>query len=45
MEFTKIELFTDQQNEISLLAKVFGHPARVGFYKICLILYLVIAEI
>ena len=26
-------MFTDQQNEISLFAKVFGHPARVAILQ------------
>ncbi len=30
MELAKTEIFTDQQNKISLFAKVFGHPARVA---------------
>jgi ArsR family transcriptional regulator len=29
MGLAKTEMFTDEQNEISLFAKVFGHPARV----------------
>jgi len=29
MGLAKTEMFTDKQNEISLFAKVFGHPARV----------------
>jgi len=30
MGLAKTEMFTDQQNEITLVAKVFGHPARVA---------------
>ena len=33
MGLTKTEIFTDQQNEISLFAKVFGHPARVAILQ------------
>jgi ArsR family transcriptional regulator len=33
MGITKAEIFTDQQNEIALLAKVFGHPARVAILQ------------
>lgn len=33
MGLTKKEMFTDQQNEIALLAKVFGHPARVAILQ------------
>jgi len=29
MGLAKTELFTEEQNEIALFAKVFGHPARV----------------
>jgi len=29
MGLAKTEMFTDQQNEIALFSKVFGHPARV----------------
>jgi DNA-binding transcriptional ArsR family regulator len=29
MGLIKTEMFTDEQNEIALFAKVFGHPARV----------------
>ena len=30
---SKTEIFTDQQNEISLFAKVLGHPARVAILQ------------
>jgi len=33
MGLTKSEIFTDLQNEISLFAKVFGHPARVAILQ------------
>ncbi|SDS41215.1 DNA-binding transcriptional regulator, ArsR family [Formosa sp. Hel1_31_208] len=33
MGLAKTEMFTDQQNEISLFAKVFGHPARVSILQ------------
>lgn len=33
MGLTKSEIFTDQQNEIALFAKVFGHPARVAILQ------------
>lgn len=33
MGLTKTEMFTDQQNEIALFAKVFGHPARVSILE------------
>ena len=33
MGLAKTEIFTDQQNEISLFAKVFGHPARVAILQ------------
>lgn len=33
MGLAKTELFTDEQNEISLFAKVFGHPARVAILQ------------
>ena len=33
MGLTKTEIFTDLQNEISLFAKVFGHPARVAILQ------------
>ncbi len=33
MGITKAEIFTDQQNEIALFAKVFGHPARVAILQ------------
>ena len=33
MGLAKTEMFTDQQNEISLFAKVFGHPARVAIVQ------------
>lgn len=33
MGLAKTEMFTDQQNEISLFAKAFGHPARVAILQ------------
>lgn len=33
MGLTKIEIFTDRQNEIALFAKAFGHPARVAILQ------------
>ncbi len=33
MGLAKTEMFTDRQNEISLFAKVFGHPARVAILE------------
>jgi len=33
MGLTKTEMFTDQQNEISCLAKVLGHPARIAILQ------------
>jgi len=33
MGLVKTEIFTDQQNEIALFAKVFGHPARVSILQ------------
>ncbi len=33
MGLTKSEMFTDQQNEIALFAKAFGHPARVAILQ------------
>lgn len=33
MGLTKTEIFSDQQNEISLFAKVIGHPARVAILQ------------
>ena len=33
MGLAKTEMFTDQQNEIALYAKVFGHPARVAILQ------------
>jgi len=33
MGVTKVEIFTDQQNQIALLAKAFGHPARVAILQ------------
>ena len=33
MGLAKTEMFTDLQNEISLFAKVFGHPARVAILQ------------
>lgn len=33
MGLAKTDMFTDEQNEISLFAKVFGHPARVAILQ------------
>lgn len=33
MGVSKTEIFTDHQNEISSVAKVFGHPARVAILQ------------
>lgn len=33
MGLTKTEIFNDQQNQIALFAKVFGHPARVAILQ------------
>ena len=33
MGLAKTEIFTDEQNEISLIGKVFGHPARVAILQ------------
>ena len=33
MGLVKTEIFTDQQNEIALFAKAFGHPARVAILQ------------
>ncbi|MEP5253747.1 ArsR/SmtB family transcription factor [Winogradskyella rapida] len=33
MGLTKSEMFTEEQNEISNIAKVFGHPARVAILQ------------
>jgi len=33
MGVSKTENFTEQQNEIALFAKVFGHPARVAILQ------------
>lgn len=33
MGLTKTEIFTDQQNQISNIAKAFGHPARVAILQ------------
>tara|TARA_R110002111_G_scaffold26397_3_gene57161 strand:+ start:30315 stop:30647 length:333 start_codon:yes stop_codon:yes gene_type:complete len=33
MGLTKSEIFTSEQNEISSIAKVFGHPARVAILQ------------
>lgn len=33
MGVSKTEKFTEQQNEIALFAKVFGHPARVAILQ------------
>ncbi len=33
MGLTKTNLYTDQQNELALLAKVLGHPARIAILE------------
>lgn len=33
MGLVKTEIFTEQQNEIALFAKAFGHPARVAIIQ------------
>lgn len=33
MGLAKTEIFTDQQNEVALLAKAFAHPARVAIIQ------------
>jgi len=33
MGLAKSELFTDQQNQIAIFAKAFGHPARVAILQ------------
>lgn len=33
MGLAKTEMFTDQQNEIALFSKLFGHPARVAILQ------------
>lgn len=33
MGITKSEIFSEQQNQIALLAKTFGHPARVAILQ------------
>ncbi len=33
MGLTKSEIFTDQQNQISIIAKAFGHPARIAILQ------------
>ena len=33
MGLTKTEIFTTQQNQISVIAKAFGHPARVAILQ------------
>lgn len=33
MGLIKTEMFTDQQNEIAVFAKAFGHPARVAILQ------------
>jgi DNA-binding transcriptional ArsR family regulator len=33
MGLTKTEIFTDQQNQIALIAKLFAHPARVAIIQ------------
>ena len=33
MGLTKTEIFTEEQNRIALIAKAFGHPARVAILQ------------
>lgn len=33
MGLTKTEIFTEEQNRIAIIAKVFGHPARVAILQ------------
>jgi ArsR family transcriptional regulator len=33
MGLVKTEMFTEEQNELALFAKVFGHPARVSILQ------------
>jgi len=33
MGITKTEIFSDQQNEIAMFSKAFGHPARVAIIQ------------
>lgn len=33
MGLAKTEMFTDSQNEIAMIAKAFGHPARVAILQ------------
>ena len=33
MGLAKTEMFTDSQNKIAMIAKVFGHPARVAILQ------------
>ncbi|PWK19904.1 ArsR/SmtB family transcription factor [Xanthomarina spongicola] len=33
MGLTKSEMFTDEQNKIALIAKAFGHPARIAILQ------------
>lgn len=33
MGLTKSEIFTEEQNRISAIAKVFGHPARIAILE------------
>lgn len=33
MGLAKTEIFTDQQNQVALFAKAFGHPARVAILQ------------
>lgn len=33
MGITKTDLFTEQQNELALFAKVLGHPARIAIIE------------
>jgi DNA-binding transcriptional ArsR family regulator len=33
MGLTKSEMFTDEQNKIAVIAKAFGHPARIAILQ------------
>ncbi|GGG48058.1 ArsR/SmtB family transcription factor [Bizionia arctica] len=33
MGLTKSEMFTDEQNKMALIAKAFGHPARIAILQ------------
>ncbi len=33
MGITKTEIFTDQQNQVAMFAKAYGHPARVAILQ------------